>query len=260
MPRQLGVDQRTQLGVDGGQHLGQLLHLHDRQPPGGQGVGHLQADVAPADDHRGGRGALLEGAHDREGVAHRVEQVHAVARPERTGPGQAGDRGTDRYRAGADDQLVVGEQFLAAAGGCHQELAGGDVDPAGGGVQPQAHPGGFQISDAAVSEVAPVGDLTGEVIGNAADREVRVSISEHNGDVRAGVELADPQRGADPGVATADHDQVHGRLPSGWVVSGAGPDRKAGPRKAMRRHAPRGRPVRLGSCGGGRRCRRPARG
>jgi hypothetical protein len=72
--------------VDGGQHLGQLFHLGDLQAADGQGVGHLQADVPGADDDRAGRRGLFQGAHDGEGVAHRVQQVHPVAGPEGTGP------------------------------------------------------------------------------------------------------------------------------------------------------------------------------
>ena len=102
--------------VDGGQHLGQLLDLGDLEPADGQRVGHLQADVPGADDDRAGRGGLLQGAHDGEGVAHRVQQVHAVTgRAHRAGRPAIG--GPDRDGAGADDELVVAEQFLAAVGG-----------------------------------------------------------------------------------------------------------------------------------------------
>jgi hypothetical protein len=48
------------LPVSGGQHLGQLLHLDDVQAAGGQGVGHLQADVPGTHDRRGGRCGFLE--------------------------------------------------------------------------------------------------------------------------------------------------------------------------------------------------------
>jgi hypothetical protein len=157
---QFGTDQRTEFGVDGGQHLGQLFHLGDLQAAAGQGVGHFQADVPGADDDRAGRGGLFQGPQDGEGVVHRVQQVHPVAGAEGVGPGQAADRGPDRDGTGADDELVVAEQFLAAAGGGDQELAAGDVDALGGGVQPQPHPGCFQVGDGAVGQVAPVGDLT----------------------------------------------------------------------------------------------------
>src|SRR5271165_6710738 len=142
-----------------------------------------------------------------------------------------------RSRSGADDELVVAEQFLTAPGGGGDELAAGNVDAPRGGVQPQPHPGGFQVSEGPVGQVAPVGDLTGQVIGDAADGEVRIGVRDDHGDIRARVEFARPQGGADPGVAAADHDQVHGRLLSGCLIKGAGRDRAAGPRTAMRRHA-----------------------
>ena len=109
MALQLGADQRAEVRVDGGQHLGKLLDLGDRQAAGGQRLGHLQPDVArPHDDRAGGRG-LLQGAHDREGVVHRVQQVHPVGGAEAV---QAGDGRARRHRARPDDQLVVGDHVL----------------------------------------------------------------------------------------------------------------------------------------------------
>ena len=127
---------------------------------------------------------LLQGRHDRERVAHRVQQVHPVSGAQSAGPGQARDRGPDRDRSGADDELVVAEQFLPAVGRREEELAAGHVDAAGGGVQPQPHPGSFQVGQGAVGQVAPVGDLTGQVVGDAADGEVRVSVLQHHRDLR----------------------------------------------------------------------------
>ena len=224
---ELGVDELAERGVNGGQHLGELFHLDDVQAAGGEGVGHLQADVPRADDDRGGRCLFLEGAHDGERVAHRVQQVHAVIRAQRL---QAADRGADRHRASTDDQLVVSKQLLMPAGAGDEELAASDVDPAGGGVQPQPHPGGFQVGGGAVGEVTPVGDLPGDVVGDAADREVRVGVRDDDADLGAGVELAGAQRGADPGVAAADHDQVHGWIPPGRAAQwdGSRPGRRSG--------------------------------
>jgi len=96
-----------------------------------------------------------------------------------------------------------------------EELAPAGIDPAGGGVQPQVHPGGFQVGGGAVGQVAPVRHLAGDVVGDAADGEVRVGVRDDDADLGAGVELAGPQGGADPGVAAAGHDQVHGWIPPG---------------------------------------------
>ena len=130
--------------------------------------------------------------------------MHPVGGSAGVRSGQAADRRPDRDGTGADDELVVAEEFLAAVGGGDQEFAAGHVDAPGGGVGSQPHPGGFQVGDAAVGQVAPVGDLAGDVVGDAADREVRVRVSDHHGDIRTGVEFAGPQGGADPGVAAAD--------------------------------------------------------
>ena len=43
---ELIVYQRAKLRIDRGEYLGELLDLGDRQTPGHQGLGHLQADVA----------------------------------------------------------------------------------------------------------------------------------------------------------------------------------------------------------------------
>ena len=246
---QFGVDQRAQLRINGGQHLGQLLHLGHLEPADGQRVGHFQADVPGADDDRAGRGGLLQGGHDGERVAHRVQQVHPVGGAEGTGPGQAADRGPDRDRAGADDELVVAQHFLPAVGGADQELAAGHVDAPGGGVQPQPHPGGLQVGDGAVGQVAPVSDLAGDVVGDAADGEVRVGVLQDHRDLGGRVQFAGPQGGADPGVAAADHDQVHGRAPSGCLLKETGPGRAAGPPTARRRRIQLGRPP-ARRCGG----------
>ena len=47
-----GADERAELGIDGGKHLGELLDLGDGEPAGRERLGHLEADVAGADDHR----------------------------------------------------------------------------------------------------------------------------------------------------------------------------------------------------------------
>jgi prolipoprotein diacylglyceryl transferase len=114
---------------------------------------------------------------------------------------------------------------------------------AGGGVQPQPHPGRFQVRAGPVGQIAPVGDLAGDVVGDAADGEVRVGIGGHHRDVHARVQFPGAQRGADTGVAATNHDQVHGKLPR-VVVTGAGARRP-------RRRWPQARPARPGPAGGG---------
>ena len=101
---QFGVHQGAELRVDGGQHLGQLLDLGHGQAAGGQRLGHLQADV-PAPTITALAGPVSSRVRmTREGVVHRVQQVHPVRRAQRVEPG---DRRADGDGARADDQLVV---------------------------------------------------------------------------------------------------------------------------------------------------------
>ena len=49
---ELCVDEGAEFVVDGGQYLGELFDLCDRESARGQGFGHFEADVAGADDDR----------------------------------------------------------------------------------------------------------------------------------------------------------------------------------------------------------------
>ena len=174
-------------------------------------LGHLQADIAGADNDGTGRAALLESPHDGEGVAHRVQLVNPVRRSEAV---QAADRRAHRDCPRADDELVVTDHVLGAVGGRDKQAAAGNIDPARRGVQPQGHPGGFQVGDGAVGEIAPVRDVAGDVVRDPADREVGERVGQHHGYLGRGIDLACTQRGADARIAAADHDQVHVQFPS----------------------------------------------
>ena len=147
--------------------------------------------------------ALVGAVSSRVRMRAKVSPIECSRCTPSAGPSavEPGDRRADRDRAGADDQLVVGDQLLGPVRAGDQELAARDVDAAGGGVQPQPHPGRLQVGDGAVGEVAPVGDLAGDVVGDAADGEVGVGVGHHHGDLGARVDLAGAQRGADAGVA-----------------------------------------------------------
>ena len=49
---ELGAHERAELGVDGGEHLGQLLDLGHGEAARDERLGHLESDVSGADDHR----------------------------------------------------------------------------------------------------------------------------------------------------------------------------------------------------------------
>ena len=105
--------------------------------------------------------------------------MHAVGGAECV---EAVDGRPDGHGAGADDQLVVVDAPFAAVGGRGRRGCWPATSMRGGaGVQPQLHPGRFEVGVGAVGEVAPVGDLAGHVVGDAADGEVRVGVGDHHG-------------------------------------------------------------------------------
>ena len=132
--------------------------------------------------------------------------MDAVRDAERIGAVEPVDRRPDGRRSGADDELVVLDRFLAAARVPDVQLAALDVDAARGRVQAQSHAGRLERRDVAVSEVAPVRHVAGDVVGDPADREVRIGVSEHDLDVAFAVELANAEGGADAGVASSHDD------------------------------------------------------
>jgi hypothetical protein len=74
---ELGADERPEFRVHCGEDFRELLHLRYSKR---QGFGHLEPDVAGTDDDRAADLAVLERAHQRERVAHRVKDMHSLAR------------------------------------------------------------------------------------------------------------------------------------------------------------------------------------
>lgn len=202
------MDQGAEFGVDGGEHFGKRFDLGHGDAAHGERFGHFQADVSGTDDHRRLRLAPLQRLHDRERVTHRMQQVHTIIGTECRWAGEAVDRRSGADRSGTHDQCVVGQ--LGGCTGRVEDVEGVliDVDRRRAGIGEYAHAGGGQIGRGAMGEVAPMGDLPGDVIGDAANGEVRIGVSDNDGDLRARVEFADTQRSADSGVTTADRDDV----------------------------------------------------
>jgi len=115
-----------------------------------------------------------------------VQQVDAALGPERVRAGQSRDRGADRDGTGADDERVVIERFDGAVGGREGDGVAVSVDAACDRVESQSHSGGFEVRGGAVGEVAPVRHLAGDVVGDAADREVGVRVGEDDRELAAG--------------------------------------------------------------------------
>jgi len=88
-----------------------------------------------------------------------MQQMDAVGNPERSCPGESFDRRPDRDGAGADHELVVANQFLAAFRVGDKQPVLLDVDPARDGVETQSHPGRLEVGDAAVRKIPRLGHL-----------------------------------------------------------------------------------------------------
>ena len=90
---EFGGHERAELRVEGGQHLRQPFDHGHREPAGAPRLGHLQADVAGADDQRraGRPGGEVVGEGER--VTHGVQQVHAITGPRTSSPVMGGRTG-----------------------------------------------------------------------------------------------------------------------------------------------------------------------
>lgn len=109
----------------------------------------------------------------------------------------------------ADDELVVLDRFGRTIGVADVHPLAGDVDVGGVGVHTELHAGGFEVRVRAVGEVAPVGDLAGDVIRNPADRKVRVGVGDDDCDLDRRVEFPRTERSGDAGVTATDRDESH---------------------------------------------------
>ena len=144
--------------------------------------------------------------------------MNTVRGTERVGAGEPLDPGSDRQSAGADHKLVVADRLLTARAGGYEELVAFGVNPLSDRVEAQPHTGRFKIAERAVRELPPVGHLAREVVGDAADREVRVGVVENDVNLARRIEFSHAQCGADPRIAPADDDDAsHG---STLAVSG----------------------------------------
>ena len=163
-----------------------------------EGLGHLEPDVAGADDQRRFRVAVAQSAVEVECLGHVMQQVHA-------GQVDARERRHDRVGAGADDEPVVGDDLGPPRGGSRGQPLGVGVERDGDGAEPKVQPARLEVGDGAVGEVVPVAYLAAEPVGQAADREVGVLVGDQDGHVGVGGHCTRAQAGLDARVA-ASHD------------------------------------------------------
>jgi hypothetical protein len=182
MALQLLAQQTAKIEVDGRHDRWRLLNQRDRKAAAGERLGHLEADVPTShDDHRAGSGG--NGLVEDEGVRHGMQHLHPVQL-------QAVDRGTHRDRTGADDEPVIAQQPLATVRLGDGDLLAGWVDGSGGVVKEQLDAGLFQVACGAMGQVAPVGHVTRQVVGQPTDGEVGESIGDDHGGLNRWVQLA----------------------------------------------------------------------
>ncbi len=199
--------QRTHLRIERPHGLRGLLDDDRRAPPLDEGLGHLQADVAAADDHHA-LAAIGQALRVVEQVGGVVQVLHAVDE----GQVDAGQVRADGRAPGGDEQLVEAEAVPVAVERAHLDLPGGQVD--GRRLVPRAHVrpllpvllgrAGHEPFDAAVDHPAhEVGDPAGRVAGPRAPLQ--------GDDLRVGTALADPRhRGHAGRVAADDHHPLAG--------------------------------------------------
>ena len=204
---ELGPHQSPQFGVDGGQDLRELLDLGHRQATDRQGLGHLQTDVA-APTITARAGAVSSSVRMTAKVSpmecRRWTPSSGPRGPGPSRPSIGGRKGGRRCRPPAGRTPGSSDP----GGSTTSSLWPPDVDPWRPGVEPELHPGCLEVGHRSVGQVLPVGHLTGYVVGDAADREVRVA-SATTTVTSARVELSGSQGGADPGVTAADGHEVH---------------------------------------------------
>ena len=193
-----------QFPVQPGQEPGPRLHQVHRQPQVDQGLGHLQGDVAHAQDHRPLRLALTQKSLDAATVLQVLDREHA-------GQVHALDGGADRGGAGGDEQPVPVHDKGGPVAAAAVHRARVPVDPLHpvAGAQVDAllvAEGGGAAHHQVVQLAGRVGDVVGDVAG--AVGHVR-ALFEHR-DLEFRVVAAGAAGRAHAGGVTADDDESHG--------------------------------------------------
>jgi hypothetical protein len=179
---QLGADERSELGVDRWQHCGELLDDSYRKPARSQGFGHLEPDVTGADDNGGLRHSSERGVEE-EAIADGVQLVDAWAVD--AGHGRSHRSGTRR-----DYQLVVAKSLLASLGSLQRDCPRPRFDPGCRVLEQQLDAGALELFSGPMGEAPPVRDVSREEIGQATDREVRITVGQKHRHLDIRIELA----------------------------------------------------------------------
>ena len=219
------LDDGGDLRVERRQHLVETLDDGHGAAAGDERLGHLEADVAGADDERRSDLPGVEQPAQRDGLLERADGEGAVG-------ADVGHRDVHRRGAGRDHEAGVGEPVRA--------LALAVDDPATGRVELGGHGRGAHVDAAVLGE--PFHRVGEQVVRRRHHaREVVRQAAQAVGDVRRRLEddhverrVGAPRcrRGRHPGRAAPDHDHPFGHAPNAREPPGLslrpGPPKVAG--------------------------------
>ncbi len=199
MRAELLFEESAEFGVDRRHDGGRLLKHGDRHASTRERIGHLQPDVAATHDHR--RAGTPQALVEREGVIHRVEQVHPfLIHPL--------DGWADRQGSCADNQPVIGARLLDTVGTEQAHRLRGGIDLRGTRVESKMKPARLDLFACAMRELMPIGRFPAQEERDPADAEVRVRVGHDHRDLGGGVKLPSPKRRADPRIASPDDEKM----------------------------------------------------
>ncbi len=186
---------RGHVGVEREHDLRRAVDHRDVHPARDERLGHLEADVAGADDDRA-RAAALE---------RRAQPLAGVDRPRRLDRLGAGDRRGLRLGAGRDDELVERLDRLAAVARCGPSACARARSIAMTSQPVRTSMPRLRCScGVAADEPLRVLDEPADVVRDPARRVRGVRPALERDDLEVGVAAARDARGAHPGGVAAD--------------------------------------------------------
>ena len=199
----------THVRVERGHRLRGVIHDGHRAAAPHEGLGHLHADIAPADDHGPPRLDVIEVRQERGAVVEGLHPEHAVSV-------HARQRRSRRDRAGRDDQGVEAFRVRTPGGqvmSCHPP--GREIDLLHLGSHPKIDPIAPVRIRRTGDQALRIVDITGQPVRDAAGSEgtVRPALERDDLDLIARDPLGLRGR-AHPGRVRSDDDYSPGhRIP-----------------------------------------------
>jgi len=198
-------DRRRHVRVHRAHHLLVGLDQGDLHPPAQERLGHLHADVAAADHHRGLAAAAL-------GVLEQVDAVVEGLDAVDVGAVDAGQRRADRAGAGGDVQQVEPELQRAVPGVvAHLDLPGRQIDADGLVAHPDVDALAVpELLGRAGDQLLVGADVAGDEVGDATGRVAGPATALEGDDLHVGLLPAGLRRRRHAAGVTADHQESFG--------------------------------------------------